>query len=116
MRKLRKLSLVLPVIGIFAAALAVSSATQANAQAIPNIPSNCSTILLSGYTEGGAAQCFSGTGHFRVLIYCTANPQNGYGTYYPGPWQPTGQGVNSTEYCPSSQPYIVAAGYDLALW
>jgi hypothetical protein len=118
MRMLKKLSLVLPVMGMLIGLPTLTSATSASAATTaPRVPNNCVAYTeYEGGMEGGSAQCLGGTGHFRVLIYCTNNPQNGWGTYYTGPWLPTGSGNVSLAWCPSNQPYAVAAGYDLANW
>lgn len=114
MRKFRKLFLVLPAMGTLMAALAVTPAASAHAQATPNVPSECDATTFYN-PDGGIASCGGGTGHFRVIIYCTSDPKIGYGTYYTGPWVLTQHGFSITD-CPSSQPYVVAAGWDLANW
>jgi len=115
MGRLKRLSLTLAAVCALTAALAGTSASAA--QVTPSTPSNCQahTIQASG-SEGGDAWCFSGTGHVRVQIYCTVSPQYGWGTYYFGPWLVVGTSNVSLAWCPSSQPYVVAAGYDIAPW
>jgi hypothetical protein len=112
--RLKRLLLALLATGAGVAITIVGPAGLANAaQVTPMTPSSCSAWTLPG--EGGEASCPSGTGHFRVELYCTSNPQVGYGNFYFGPWELTGQ-YDSIEFCPISQPYVVAAGYDLANW
>jgi hypothetical protein len=96
------------LIGVFTASPAVA------ATAAPNIPSAC--LAASYYSpDGGVAICSSGTGHFRVLIYCNDNPESGYGYFYYGPWVRARYGASSAD-CPGDEPNILSSGYDLANW
>ena len=74
------------------------------------------TKIVNTFPEAGTAYCTAGEGHYRALVYCTANPQNGYGAYYYGDWWARGSGAMSYRQCPSDRPYVVSAGYDLADW
>jgi len=108
----KKLALTIPVMGALVSALIAIPATSANAA-----PSNCSAkpLAASHFPQGGVANCYSGSGHFRALIYCTADPRNGWGVYATGQWLLTGP-LSSIANCPSDHPYLVDAGYDLAPW
>jgi hypothetical protein len=115
----KRLSLTLAAASVLTAALTSTSPASASAaQVTPSTPTGCQAHLLHGSNnkQGGDAWCTSGTGHVRVQIYCTANPQNGYGTFYFGPWLGAREANVSIAWCPTSQPYAVAAGYDLAAW
>lgn len=100
-------------ITLVASAFILASPSQAAAA-----PSSCRSwkIYDSGNGEGGAAECNGGTGHFRARIYCTADPSNGWGTFYHGTWKLAGRDERSSRYCPDSQPYVVSAGYQTANW
>ncbi|MEU4579698.1 hypothetical protein [Nonomuraea sp. NPDC023979] len=79
-------------------------------------PSKCTAEeRIYSDVEGGIARCTAGTGRFRAMAYCTSDPRRGYGSYYYGDWRRPGMAWSAVQ-CPSSQRYIVAAGYDLANW
>ncbi|WP_219520080.1 hypothetical protein [Nonomuraea ceibae] len=78
-------------------------------------PTGCSVWkAYSGSSEGGGAKCTGGTGHFRVLAYCTADPSNGWGTLYRGNWAYPGN--YSYKWCPSSQRHVVGVALEKANW
>lgn len=80
-------------------------------------PTGCSAKAshrLPTSPDIGTAKCTGGSGHVRVVVYCTANPKTGYGAYHYGPWART-PGSSGKE-CPSKQKYIVSAGYERANW
>lgn len=104
----------------FVAAAATLAAACGGALVSPAVaeatPSNCSTGAIVQHPEGGWAQCTTGSGHFRSLIYCTADPTNGWGVYATGPWELANSTAISSAFCPGSDPYVVSEGYDVANW
>jgi hypothetical protein len=109
MGRFKKLAFAIPVM---ASALVAVPVTSANAT-----PSGCSAqAFYNTRPETGKAICHWDSGHYRALIYCTADPNLGYGVYATGPWLLAGSNVYSQAVCPSGHPYIVDAGYDLAPW
>lgn len=106
----RQLSMAASVLGI-AASLVILTPGAAQAR-----PTDCSSGRIHSSPEGGWAQCTQGSGHFRARIYCTSDPQNGWGIYRHGSWKLASRTAISNAYCTSSYPYLVSAGYETANW
>ncbi|GAA3568584.1 hypothetical protein GCM10022419_056720 [Nonomuraea rosea] len=72
----------------FAAATLVANAP-APANALPN---TCTARVIG--VHSGTAKCNSGTGKFRVALYCSSNPGTGLGRWVYGPWKSPGSVSN----------------------
>ncbi|GAA5048891.1 hypothetical protein HNP84_000094 [Thermocatellispora tengchongensis] len=96
-----------------AATLAIAAGTfvLVNPSPAQALPSGC--VKGIGYasttghaTDYGYARCEKGTGHVRVMVYCTNNPASGGAANYYGPW--VGVPYTSTKFCPSTRPYAIS--------
>ncbi|GAA4049115.1 hypothetical protein GCM10022248_15070 [Nonomuraea soli] len=97
-------------------ALAAGTFVLTNPSPALALPSGCSAWNVypsrNHPTDGGQAQCTRGTGHVRAIVYCTKDPQTGWGSYYYSTWVSVGQ--KATKYCPYDKFYVVSTGYERA--
>ena len=90
------------IVGLFLAVLASCMFLLPGAASA--LASNCSTIKYTGSTpQSGSVRCFSGTGAYRVRVWCTFF-DNGPGIIRSGPW--VGIGSMSKATCTSSYPFV----------